>query len=54
MNLPANDSPDSPGGRDADEYQWAEFNLPSDLMTDHAGSTASAVVLAPAPCTDLG
>lgn len=54
MNLPANDSPESLGGRDADEYQWAEFNLPSDLMADQAGSTASAVVLAPAPGTELG
>ncbi len=54
MNLPANDSQDSPGGRDADEYQWAEFNLPSDLMADQAGCSASAVVMAPAPGTELG
>lgn len=54
MNLPENDSLNSPGGRDADEYQWAEFNLPSDLMADQTGSASGAPVLAPATSTELG
>lgn len=32
MSVPPMEPPGSPTGRDADEYQWAEFNLPRDLV----------------------
>lgn len=54
MNQPAIESPDSPSGRDAEEYQWAEFNLPSDLIADHSADTVSAPMLAPTPGTESG
>jgi hypothetical protein len=54
MNVPAIESPDSPFGRDAEEYQWAEFNLPSDLIADHSADSATAQMLAPAPGTESG
>ena len=53
MNVPAIDLQTSLAGRDADEYQWAEFNLPSDLMAEPA-ETANAPVLGAAPGTDPG
>jgi hypothetical protein len=54
MNQPAIESQDSPTGRDAEEYQWAEFNLPSDLIADHSAEAVSAPMLAPAPGTESG
>lgn len=54
MNAPAIDLEYSPAGRDADEYQWAEFNLPSDLMAESSAEAANAAVLAPAPGADPG
>jgi hypothetical protein len=32
MSEPSMESLGSPTGRDTDEYQWAEFNLPMDLV----------------------
>jgi hypothetical protein len=50
VSVPEIETPNSAAGRDADDYQWAEFNLPADLKTDHAAAPAEvAVALAPAP-----
>lgn len=52
MNLPAN-TPESTSGRDADEYQWAEFNLPSDFVADECAASVAEPVLAMACCDAL-
>ncbi|MEO8136807.1 MAG: hypothetical protein ABI831_22885 [Betaproteobacteria bacterium] len=33
MSVPPSAVPDPSDGREVEDYQWAEFNLPSDLVT---------------------
>lgn len=53
MSVPPMESLGSPIGRDTDEYQWAEFNLPMDLvMAPPSESDAPSVGAAAAAETD--
>lgn len=46
MSVPPMDPPGSLAGRDADEYQWAEFNLPMDLVMAQPSEPAAPSMFA--------
>lgn len=47
MSVPPMEPLGSPTGRDADEYQWAEFNLPMDLVMATPSESEAPVLAAP-------
>lgn len=49
MSVPPMETLGSPAGRDADEYQWAEFNLPMDLVMAQPSESEAACMSAPGP-----